>query len=208
MTDHKKPSAAQLSSTLSNFYSQPVAKLSLELFLSFGLVIILVFVAIQPTLQTIAKLNQEVQAKKELSSKLTSKISALNTAIALYSQNQDQMHLIDEALPSTANLVPTLKTIEKIAGETNVVITAMSVSTVPDEIDELPTSATATLTPLPISVTVMGQYQDMYKFVEALHGSRRTIQVLSANFSLEETRGQRALTANFMIDAPYYGVEQ
>lgn len=198
---------AQLSATLSNFYSQPVAKVSLELFLSFGLVIILVFVAIQPTLKTIAQLNKEVQEKQELSSKLAGKISALTTAINLYNQYEDKIPLLDEALPPTANLVPTLKIIEKIAGENNVVITTASVQKVPDEVDELPTSATAKLTSLPISVTVMGQYQDMHKFVEALHGARRTIQVLSANFSLEETRGQRALTANFVIDAPYYGVE-
>lgn len=208
MTEKKSTNVAQVSATLAAFYKQPVAKISLELFLSFGLVIILVIVAIQPTLTTIARLNKEVQEKKELTEKLSSKISSLMTAINLYSQYQPKIALLDQALPPTPDLIPTLKIIEKIANETNVVITTLSVNQVPEEVDDLPTSSTATLTSLPISVTVMGQYQDMRKFVEALHQSRRTIQVLSANFALEETRGQRVLTANFVLDAPFYGIAQ
>ena len=208
MAENKATSIAKFNDSVAQFYKQPVAKISIELFLSFGLVLFLVIVAIQPTLTTIAKLNKEVQEKKELTSKLSSKIAALTTAINIYNQYQDKIPLLNDSLPPTARLIPTLKIVEKIAGESNVVITAMSAQKVPDETDDALTSATATLQSLPISVTVMGQYQDMRQFVEALHGSRRTIQVLSANFSLEETRGQRALSANFILDAPYYGVAQ
>ena len=204
MPDKKNYNISKFNSALADFYSQPVAKMSLELFLSFGLVIILTIVAIQPTLTTIAKLNEEVQEKKDLTSKLASKISAVNTAIDTYTQYSDQIALLDQTLPPTAQLIPTLKIIEKMANENNVIITNMSVSKVPDEVEAEPTSVAAPLTTLPISVSVMGQYQDMKQFVEALHDSRRTIQVQSASFSLEETRGQRALTANFALDAPYY----
>lgn len=208
MAEKKAVNISQVNATLVAFYRQPVAKISLELFLSFGLVIILVVVAIQPTLTTISRLNKEVQEKKELTSKLSSKISALSTAVNLYNQYLPKIELLNQALPSSASLIPTLKIIEKIATENDVVITSIAVRQVPEEANELPTSATATLTSLPISVTVMGQYQDMRQFVEALHQSRRTIQVLSAGFSLEETRGERVLTGNFVLDAPYYGVAQ
>lgn len=206
MVEKQSQRMTQLSSTLSSFYSRPVAKISIELFLSFGLVIILVIVAIQPTLTTIAKLNTEIAEKKELTSVLASKISAVTTAVDLYSQYRSKISLLDESLPPTANLITTLKIVEKLAGESNVVISAMSVSQVPDETTTLPTDTVTTLTSLPVAVTVMGQYQDMRRFVEALHASRRTIQVLSASFSLEDTRGQRVLMASFVLDAPYYGV--
>lgn len=207
MADTKRD-LTQITSTLSAFYQQPVAKVSLELFLSFGLVIVLALTAIKPTLTTIAQLNKEVEEKKEMTDKLSSKISALTSAINLYNQHRDRIQLLNQSLPPTASVIDTLKIIEKIAGESNVVITGMTVARVPDEVDELPTNTTAELSSLPITVRIMGQYQDMRTFVEMLHGSRRTIQVLSANFTLEETRGQRALTATLTIDAPYYGIAQ
>ncbi len=165
MPDKKNYNISKFNSALADFYSQPVAKMSLELFLSFGLVIILTIVAIQPTLTTIAKLNEEVQEKKDLTSKLASKISAVNTAIDTYTQYSDQIALLDQTLPPTAQLIPTLKIIEKMANENNVIITNMSVSKVPDEVEAEPTSVAAPLTTLPISVSVMGQYQNMKQFV-------------------------------------------
>lgn len=195
----------QLSASFAGIYSNPATRISLELLLSFVLVLVLAVVAIQPTLTTIAELNKEIEEKKELTSKLSSKISAVTTAIDVYGQYEDKIELLDQALPSSANLIPTFKIIEKLAGENNVIITAASANKVPDETEKDSLAANAPLESLPISVTVMGQYQDMKSFVEALHDSRRTIHVLSASFSLEETRGQRALIANFSLDAPYYG---
>lgn len=208
MAENMAFSRTQVSSALTQFYQQPVAKLSLELFLSFGLVILLAVFAIQPTLKTISELNKEVEEKRELTSKLSSKIAALTTAMNTYNQYRDKIALLDEALPPSATLIPTLKIVEKLAGENRVVITAMSVSTVPDETEGEQAAKAATLQPLPVSVSVSGLYQDMKRFVEALHNSRRTIHVLSANFSLEESRGERALSATFILDAPYYGAEQ
>ncbi|MBP7876307.1 type 4a pilus biogenesis protein PilO [Candidatus Woesebacteria bacterium] len=208
MPEKKLINTSQISSTLASFYSKPVARVSLELFLSLGLVLILVVVAIQPTLTTIAKLNTEIEEKTGLSSQLTSKIASLTTAINLYTQYQSKIPLLDEALPPTAQLIPTLKIIEKVAQENNVVLTGVGVANVPEESDTSVRNKNQPLAPLPISVGVMGQYQDMRKFVEALHQSRRTIRVLSANFTLDETRGQRALSASFIVDAPYYGTSK
>ncbi len=205
MTEKKSLDFSQLSGTLSTFYAKPVAKVSLELFLSFGLVIGLVIVAIQPTLTTIAQLNTEIAEKKELTETLENKISTLNSAITLYSRYRDKMHILNESLPSTAELIPTLKIIEKLATDSNVIITGISVDTVPEETTELQTTTSSNLTTLPVSISIMGQYQDMRNFVEALHNSRRTVNVLSISFSLEESRGDKALSANLLVDAPYYG---
>ena len=201
-------STSQLGSRLVSVYNQPVARISFELFLSLALVITLTVVAIQPTLTTIARLNAEVQEKKELQVKLTQKVTNLRTATDTYNRNRERIGLLDQALPPDPRLMSTVKTVEKIAGESNVIITGLGISKVPDEasIEQQSTAKEiAELTDLPLSVSVVGNYQDIRQFVEKLHQSRRIMRVISATFSVEENRSDKLLQASLIVNAPYYG---
>ena len=69
----------QLTNTLVEFYNQPIAKVSLELFLSIVAVIFFAIFAIRPTLLTMSDLIKELQEKEVLNEKLSQKTAALSS---------------------------------------------------------------------------------------------------------------------------------
>lgn len=198
--------SANLTSSLAGFYEKPVAKISLEMFFSLGLVVVLAVFAIKPTLGTIAQLITEIEQKKELVTRLDGKYKTLQSAKQQYAQEETNIELLSQALPATAELIPALKTVEKMATDSNVIIRAIGVRQVPDETSELPTAQDAQKLNLPMSVTVVGRYADIRRFVETMDNSRRTFDVISISFSVEEGRDSQLLQASVSINAPYFGI--
>lgn len=189
---------------LQDFYAKPATAATLELFLSIGLVLILGVFAIQPTLMTMAELNAEIKEKEELSEQLSRKITSLQTAQGVYASFESRLPLLDEAVPSQPQLIRTLKIIEKLATENQVVIESIGVPRIPDE--ELP-ERTAILDRqvLPITVSVVGDYISIRSYVEALRNSRRSFVTETVTFNLQENRGTQRLSASITINAPYFG---
>jgi Tfp pilus assembly protein PilO len=194
---------AQFSASLHAFYEKPMAKVSLELFLSIGLITLLGVFAIQPTLMTMSDLVKEIEQKKELDEKLGKKISALQSAQVVYTSIEPRLSLLEEAVPSKPQLVRTLKIVEKLASENNVVITGISTQSIPPEV------SSDTLTPvrqnMPLTVSVRGDYPSIRNFVNTMLLSRRTFIVDTISFSVTENRTERSLNASLTVNAPYYG---
>lgn len=204
-----KSSTRNLSLALSGFYAKPVAKISLELFFSLGLVILLAVVAIKPTLTTIAQLNTEIEEKQDLLNKLRNKNAALQSANQQYIKEQTNIALLAQAMPPSPNLMGVLKTLEKMATDSRVLIKSISVQSIPVETDApQANNQDGQKQDLPITLTVAGQYGDIRTFVETLDNSRRIFDVISISFSLDEGRGNRLLTAAISINAPYFGAVQ
>ena len=87
-TNRKK----QLASLLEQFYHNPVAKVSLELFLTIGLVVFLALFAIKPTLLTMSDLVKEIEDKRELETQLSKKGYTTITRTLLYNiESSSQM---------------------------------------------------------------------------------------------------------------------
>lgn len=195
-----------LDASLSTFYAKPVAIVSLELLLSLILVIFMGFFAIKPTLTTMSDLIKEIEDKKKLTQQLDQKIAALGSAQALYLSMEDRLPLLDEAIPSQPQLITSLKIIEKLATENNVVIQGLSVNTIPDE--NVPTASGDQLTrvPLPTTINVTGEYLAIRAYVEALKNVRRSIVIDTVTFNIEENRGDKKLNANITVNLPYFGV--
>jgi len=189
---------------LQDFYAKPATAATLELFLSIGLVLILGVFAIQPTLMTMAELNAEIKEKEELSEQLSRKVTALQTAQSVYASFESRLPLLDEAVPSQPQLIRTVKIIEKLATENQVVIESISVPRIPDE--DLP-DRTVILDRqvLPITVSVVGDYLSIRSYVEALRNSRRSFVTETVTFNLQENRGTQRLSASITINAPYFG---
>ncbi len=192
----------QLQNTLASFYSNPVAKVSIEVFLSLGLVIFLGLFAVQPTLVTMSDLIQEIEEKREISQQLTQKVAALSTAQSEFAALGSQLTLLEEAVPSEPQVIKTLKIIEKLATENKVIITSLSLSQVPEPSESA--SATLKQEALPIQVAVTGDYPAIRQFAESLLDSRRLLHIETINFSLNEKRGSRSLSATLQLSAPYY----
>ncbi|MBD3250472.1 MAG: hypothetical protein GF381_02810 [Candidatus Pacebacteria bacterium] len=205
----------QIQKTLARFYQNPVAKVSLETFLSVMAVIVFAFLAVKPTLVTISGLIKEIEDKQQLEEQLQRKIAALSTAQDIYLFNKDSFSLLDEALPSGPQLLYSLKVIEKLASDNDLVIDNISVPEIPEENESNAPISLTSVDPemlerkdLTAKVALVGSYQDIRQFVEDLHQTRRTFVVHSASFNIKEDRGAKLLTANLAITMPYFETDQ
>lgn len=198
-----KSKQEQLQQALLDFYKNPVAMVSLELIFSILAVVFFAVFAVKPTLQTMSLLVKEIEDKRALDEQLAQKIASLNTAQAQYQQFSSQFYLLDEAMPKTASLMTGLKIVEKIAGNNQLVIKGITISSVPEELVAASASQ-ATRQILTFNVSVIGDYLQIRQFIEDLMNSRRMILVDQINFSLANNRNQKDLGAVIRINLPYY----
>lgn len=197
----------QLTATLNEFYHKPVARVSLELFLSIGLIIFLDLFAIQPTLTTITELIEEIEEKRDLTEKLDNKIAALTTAQTTYYSIESRLPVLDEAIPSNPEVVKSLKIVEKLAYESSVVVTSISVPQVPDELHQEVEFNKLARVALPLTVTVSGDYLSIKEYVQTIMNSRKLFVVDSVTFQTSEDRGNVELSASITLLTPYFGLD-
>lgn len=193
----------QIIATLNQFYTHPVAQVSLELFLSIGAVIFFAIFAIRPTLLTMSDLIKEIDDKKELSLQLSQKIAGLSTAQSEYLTLESRLPVLEEAIPSQPQLLTTLKLIEKIASQQRVIITALSSPEIP--LETTADGATLVRQNLILSLTVVGDYPAIRAMVERLQALRRSFIVESILFATNEERGHKTLKATLTLNVPYFG---
>lgn len=197
----------ELAVLLNGFYMNPVTRVSFELFLTVGLILFLGFFAIKPTIVTMSDLLKEIETKKELDNNLTKKIAALQTAQSEYIKVEPQIDLLNYAIPEQPQIILSTKLIEKIAAESKVVIKSLNISELPDDIDPNTPFSQKSKQSVNISANISGDYVSIRQFVEALRNSRKSFVIESIVFALEEDRGNKKLSANVTIEAPYFGIE-
>jgi Tfp pilus assembly protein PilO len=124
----------------------------------------------------------------------------------VYTKVEPRLELLTEAVPPQPQLVRTIKIIEKLATENNIVISGLSSKDIPQEVQS------SALTPvrknLPLVITVTGDYPSIRAFATALLKSRRTFIIDTISFAITENRSERSLSTTITINAPYYGGEQ
>lgn len=194
----------QVNQALNAFYHNPVASVSTELLLTIAFGLILAVVAIQPTLQTMAGLSEEIEEKSKLNEQLQKKVAALNAAQTEYYRWQEQLSLLDTAIPAGSTVINDLKLLEKLAVDNSVVLSNISLSTIPDTTTTATVSA-AQVSTLPISVNITGDYPAIRNYVDALLSNRRVFVVNAIMFGINKERGGReSLNATLSIDMPIY----
>lgn len=197
----------QIASMLDQFYHNPVAQVSMELFLTVGLVIFLALFAIRPTLLTMSDLLKEIEDKTELEEQLTKKVAALNSAQSLYLSIEDRLPILDAAIPSTPETIHSLKIIEKLATDQGVVLNSISLTEIPETPVEIPDFEKLSRVNLDIALSVSGDYTSIKNFVAGLQNSQRTFVIDSVVFRISESRGDKQLRASILVKAPYFGVQ-
>lgn len=197
----------QLATLLDQFYHNPVAKVSMELFLTVGLVIFLALFAIRPTLLTMSDLLKEIEDKTELNDQLDKKVAALGSAQSIYLALEERLPVLDAAIPSSPQTIRTLKIIEKLATDNEVVVSSISLQEVPESPATVPDFEDLTRVNLEIALAVVGDYTSIKNFVAGLQNSQRAFVVDSVIFRISETRGDKQLRASISVQAPYFGVQ-
>lgn len=198
----------QLSQSLSDFYQKPVARVSVELFLSIGAVLFFAIFAIRPTLLTMSDLIKEIEDKRQLDKQMAQKIAALSSAQSEYLKQQERIGVLDEAVPTGPDLVGLFKIIEKVASDNQLVITSMAVNDVPKDIVGTPAFDQLERKNLEFTVGITGDYASVRNFVNQLIQVRRTILIDRVTFSVSDVRGFKRLDAVVSINAPYYGMKK
>jgi Tfp pilus assembly protein PilO len=219
-TQIMSPRDRQITKLITQFYDKPIAKVSLELFFSIVAVILFALFAIRPTLITMSDLIKEIDDKRALSVKLTQKIASLNSVQPQYTTAQDQIAILDEAIPSAPQFEQALTIIEKLASDRQLVIRSLEVKDVPKETTDpnasadsaapAPTSTDSgkmTRISRPISVTVMGTYPAVRQFVQDILNTRRAMIISSIVFNVADEKGVKRLLATITIDMQYFGEE-
>lgn len=197
----------EITSALNHFYNNPVAKVSLELFLTIGLVLFLGIFAIRPTLVTMSDLLQEIETKEELEDKLTKKVAALQTAQSEYVAITPKIEVLNRAIPENPEIIYATKIIEKIAADNQIIISNLSIAELPEDADESVTFTQKSKQSIQISIRVDGDYISIRNFAEDLRNSQKSFVIESVSFILSDERGDKKLAATFTISTPYFGLE-
>jgi len=195
----------QLAAILDQFYHNPVAQVSMELFLTVGLIIFLALFAIRPTLLTMSDLLKEIEDKKALQEQLNKKVAALGSAQSIYLTLENRLPLLDAAIPSTPETINSIKIIEKLATDEEIVLNSISLTEVPETPQTIPSFDKLSRVNLDFSLTVSGDYTSIKNFVAGILNSQRTFVVESIVFKIAESRGDKQLRASIVLKAPYFG---
>ncbi len=198
-------SRKELLSTLQGFYTKPVARVSLELFLTVGTVLFFAIFAIRPTLLTMSDLIKEIEDKRKLDDQMAQKIAALTTVQNTMLRLQNRLFVLDQAIPDSPNVIESLKIIEKVASENKLVINDITISEVPDELQATDLDrVSATRLNTSISFGVTGDYLTIRQFVQELLSVRRSFVIDTVSFGKTTERGQETLKATITLAVPYF----
>lgn len=170
-------------------------KTFLELILSLTTILIFVIFAIRPTILTIIELNKEIKEKEEVVLKIKQKIKNLQIASTTLQQKSADIPYITQAVPQRAEIETIVGQIQGYAVNSGVTILSLSSSDVvligkdktkkSNEVVTLPQNARE----VPITISVTGNFSNLFSFLKSIEGLRRPIQMDSfvINSSLTET---------------------
>ncbi len=197
----------QLLDSLTQFYEKPIAKASVELFLSIAAVLFFAIFAIRPTLITMSDLVKEIEDKRELDKKLSQKIAALSSAQAEYLKVEQRLGVLETNIPTNPQVIENLKIIEKLASEQKITINNLTISDVPKDIPGDTGFDKLERRNLKFTVTVGGEFPAIRAFIASLMTSQRSFLIEKVTFAINDVRGLKRLDASIALAAPYYGLK-
>lgn len=147
--------------------------------------------AIRPTALTISRLWREIQDKTTVRQQLESKITELGEGQAMLLDLEEELALLDRAVPPGADFSRLVRIVEYVAGKHGLALSSSRYSEIP--LYESGTLASASaeagqLVTHPFSLTVNGSFSSLRSFIEELERLDRLITVSSV--TLRPTRAQ------------------
>lgn len=147
--------------------------------------------AISPTLSTIAELNKKLDDSRYLNSKLEEKIKNLSLLQQQYNLIQEDLKVIDSALPDSAKVPIFIGQVETITNLNNVKLSRVNTSSV--ELSNVTTtSSNKSLDYLTFSfsLSVEGDYRNVNNFVTDISNFERIITIDSLSIRKKENAYQ------------------
>lgn len=196
---------------LNVYNSKPNLKIYLELILSLSTIMIFAIFAIKPTILTIVEINNEIKGKEATIAKLEKKLSDLQKASSLLQNQSQNLKLINESVPTNADIENAIRQIETISSNNSVKLSSLTSADLllkgttdkkkkNSELKSLPNSSNE----LPISFSVSGEYQNLYLFLQSIENLRRPLKMDSFIFaSTKSTDDKKLITLTITGRLPF-----
>jgi len=196
--------------TLLIYRKRPDLKMFLEASLSLITILVFLLFALRPTLITIATLVREIKGKEELVAGLDQKIANLDAAEVVYSQEEQRINRVREAVPVSPEPDVFLRQIEGLSQTTSAQVLGVSlgettlVGKTPEknkkrESKSLPEGASS----LPFSISVTADFATLSRFLTEFKSLRRPIVIDAAGMNSSQTPEGVTLTLVISARTPY-----
>lgn len=175
--------------------------------------------AVRPTLQTILTLRREIADNTKISARMEDKITKLIEVQASYQSVQDDLPLLDQAVPSIPDAIGVVSQLKNLAQVNSASVSSITVSSVP--IIGKPSESTESgvqqdaqskkILNVPIAMIITGSYPALRSFVDGLITLRRivTIDTITLNLDTDtrasSTSSDIALRMTVKVNAHYTG---
>ncbi|SRR3990167_5126183 len=144
-------------------------KMFLEIILSMATIVVFSLFALKPTALTIISLVKEVQGKESLIEKLDQKISNLEKAREVFSQEQSAIPIIESAIPDSPSPDILVRQIEGLAAKNSVGILGISMG----EVALIGNKAKE----VSISISITSAYQNLNLMIKDIENLRIPVKI-------------------------------
>lgn len=183
-------------------------KAYLEILLSIVAVAVFVVFAIKPTFITISDLVTKINTEQATSDALDVKIKNLGIAQGLFDQEQNNINLLNSAVPTGPSVTSYIRQMEGMVqkeGVTPVTFTVNQVDLISKDSSASGESSSAKT--INVTVSVTGTYQNLISFLKDIENSRRSsiLNKVDLNINASDLQSQQNQAINFITSSlvPY-----
>jgi hypothetical protein len=187
---------------LSLYKKRADLRMFLEVMLSLATVIIFSLFALRPTVITIISLVKEIDEKEAVVAALDQKISDLQVARNVYSQELPNIPVIEDSIPTSPSPDIIVRQIEGLSSKNSVQVLGVSVGELTLVGKEVSKNKNNDLKPLPagtkemtISIGVTGTFQNLNAVVKDIENLRIPIKVDILGVNASSTEAGRIIVA-------------
>jgi hypothetical protein len=174
--------------------SKPLFTTTLWVILSLILLIVLIVLALRPTLITIADLLSRIKQQNQVSQRLDSKMLEVQQALAALEDTRDKLYLLDIALPKEALWNELSSNLVGLATQSGTVLENIVVNKIPLSPDELTGTKPGTviismpkeIIPIKFTIIAKGQPENIRSLVELVERMRRVSIVNMVQINLNK----------------------
>lgn len=183
-----------------------------ELILSLTTIIIFTVFALKPTVLTIVSLYNQINDKRDTLNLLNQKISALQKANNIFSQNQNFIPNIDAAIFTNAEPDTISRQILGLAEKNGVSLLGISIGQLMIIGKDVTPKSTSVVKPLPesaqsmpVSMSIKGNYPSLLAFIKDVENLRIPVMIDSLTISSSQTQEGSIIVGIVTARVPFLG---
>lgn len=193
------------------YNQKPDTKAFLELLLTISILIFFGLFALRPTILTIVDLFNQIEQKREVNTKLETKIQNLTIAQRIVDEQFENIILLETAIPDSALPDGFVRQIEGLSQTNSTQILGISTSDVLlSGIEEKQKRSSKELKPLPegakelpFTISITGNYESLKSFLSGIEQMRRPPKIDNVTINTSETESGRVLILIVSGRLPY-----